>query len=72
MLSNGQLGDYTAGWRRWGQPSKMIVGHTGGSGVEYVRTMDGQYSVIVLTDCPGTNVQAFTLGILELYAGLQL
>src|SRR5262249_24072669 len=68
-LSNGQVGDYTAGWRRWARQAQVMVGHAGGSGVEYLRMLDGQYSVIVLTDCPGTNVQAFTMGILELYAG---
>ena len=66
-LSNGKLGDYTAGWQRWGQHALMIVGHAGGSGVEYVRMTSGQYSVIVFTDCPDTFLHAFTIGILGLY-----
>jgi len=69
-LSNGAVGDYTAGWRQWGQDAhvpEMIVGQYGGTGVEYVRLIGGQYSVIVLTNCPDADVHAFTMGILNLY-----
>jgi CubicO group peptidase (beta-lactamase class C family) len=68
-LPNGKLGDFTAGWQRWGQQTQMIVGHAGASGVEYVRTINGEYSVIVLTNCPETLVHIFTMGILRLYTG---
>lgn len=68
-LLNGKTGEFTAGWQRWGQRERAIVGHAGGSGVEYVRTMDGQYSVIVFTDCPETLTHALTMGILNLYLG---
>jgi hypothetical protein len=51
-LSNGKLGDFTAGWQRWGQ-TPMIVGYAWWSGVEYVRTIDGQCSTIVFIDSPG-------------------
>ena len=68
QFSNGKLGDFTAGWQRWGQ-TPMIVGHAGWSGVEYVRTIDGQCSVIVFTDCPEAYVRALTMGILRLFAG---
>ena len=47
------------------QNGKVIVGHAGGSGVEYDRMMGGHYSVILLSDCPGTN--SFALGVLRLY-----
>jgi len=66
-LSGGRIGDYAAGWRRWTEKGHVIVGHAGGSGVEYDRMNNGHYSVILLTDCPGTNVHAFALGILRLY-----
>ncbi len=69
-VSNGAAGDYTAGWRQWGQEAPIpetIVGHNGGSGVEYLRLIGGQYSVIVLTNRGDSNVHAFTMGILNLY-----
>ena len=66
-LSSGGNGDYAAGWRRWVQNGKVIVGHAGGSGVEYDRMIGGHYSVILLTDCPGTNTHSFALGVLHLY-----
>jgi CubicO group peptidase (beta-lactamase class C family) len=68
-LPGGKLGAFTAGWQRWGQQAQMIVGHAGASGVEYVRTINGEYSVIVLTNCPETIVHIFTMGILQLYTG---
>ena len=68
-LSNGKLGDFTAGWQRWGHQVPTIVGHAGWSGVEYVRMIDGPYSVIVFTNCPETFIHAFTMGVLNLYAG---
>jgi CubicO group peptidase (beta-lactamase class C family) len=69
-LLDGRTGDYAAGWRRWVQDGKVIVGHAGG-GVEYDRLIDGHYSVILLTDCPGTNTHSFALGVLRLHvAGL--
>lgn len=66
-LSDGRDGDYAAGWRRWVQNGKVIVGHAGGSGVEYDRMIDGHYSVILFTDCPGSNTHSFALGVLRLY-----
>jgi D-alanyl-D-alanine carboxypeptidase len=66
-LLDGRTADYAAGWRRWVQNGNVIVGHTGGSGVEYDRIADGHYSVILLTDCPGTNTHSFALGVLRLY-----
>ncbi len=66
-LSNGRVADYAAGWRRWVHNGHVIVGHAGGSGVEYDRMLDGHYSVILLTDCPGTDTHSFALGILQLY-----
>jgi len=66
-LTDGGDGDYTAGWRRWVQNGKVIVGHAGGSGVEYDRIVGGHYSVILLTDCPGANTHSFALGVLRLY-----
>lgn len=69
-LLNGELSDFTAGWRRWGKAAdlpQIIVGHLGGSGVEYARMISGQYSVIVLTNCSDTNVHALTMGIMRLY-----
>lgn len=68
-LLNGEIGDFTAGWERWGQGVSTIVGHAGGSGVEYVRTIDGQYSVIVFTNCPDILTHSLTTGILHLYLG---
>lgn len=71
-LPNGLIGDFTAGWQRWGQEphtKKEIVGHTGGSGVEYFRTVDGQYSIIVFTDCPEALTHIMAMGILNLYLG---
>lgn len=67
MLLDGRTGDYAAGWRRWVHNGKVILGHAGGSGVEYDRMVDGHYSVILLTDCPGTNTHSFALGVLRLY-----
>jgi hypothetical protein len=49
------------------QNGKEIVGHAGGSGVVYDRIVDEHYSVILLTDCPGTNTHSFALGVLRLY-----
>jgi D-alanyl-D-alanine carboxypeptidase len=68
-LSDGTVGDFTAGWQRLGQHSPAVIGHAGWSGVDYVRMIDGQYSVIVFTDCPGTFARALTIGILQLFAG---
>jgi CubicO group peptidase (beta-lactamase class C family) len=66
-LLDGHIGDYAAGWRHWVQNGHVIVGHSGGSGVEYDRLIDGHYSVVLLTDCPGTNTHSFALGVLRLY-----
>jgi CubicO group peptidase (beta-lactamase class C family) len=71
-LPNGLIGDFTAGWQYWGQEphtKKEIVGHNGGSGVEYIRTVDGQYSIIVFTDCPEALTHIMAMGILNLYLG---
>lgn len=68
-LLNGEIGEFTAGWQRWGQRERALVGHAGGSGVEYIRTIDGQYSVIVFTNCPETLTHTLAMGILNLYSG---
>jgi hypothetical protein len=50
------------GWRRWLQNGNVVVGHAGGSGVEYGRIVDEHYSAISLADCPGTTTHSFALG----------
>jgi len=67
QLSNGKLGGYTAGWQHWGHHVPRIVGHAGGSGVEYLRMKDGHYSVIVFTNCPEAVVHLLTTAIFRLY-----
>lgn len=67
-LSDGAVGAFTAGWQRWEQ-SSVFVGHASWSGVEYVRSTDGQCSVIVFTDTPGAYIRALTMGILQMYGG---
>ena len=71
-LVNGEIGEFTGGWQhweRWGEWVPPLVGHGGGSGVEYVRTIDGHYSIILFTDCPDTLTHAMTLSMLYFYLG---
>jgi CubicO group peptidase (beta-lactamase class C family) len=74
-LSNGGIGEFTAGWHRWGPEAHLpqfMVGHAGGSGVEYIRMVSGQYSVIVLTNCASANAHQFTMGIMGFYTAPKL
>jgi CubicO group peptidase (beta-lactamase class C family) len=67
-LRNGSVGNFTAGWEFWKQGGIPFVGHAGGSGVEYARTKDGQYSVIVFTDSPDAIIRFLTVGVLHIIA----
>jgi len=71
-LNDGRSGDFTVGgWMTSPPPGHRVVGHMGGGFVEYDHIVLDNLSVILLTNCVGSQPHDIIAGVLERSASLK-